>query len=57
MWLAEEWNFPVNLKKPIVYHHAPNRAKEATLQTAIVHLTDILTRARGFRIRWRPRGS
>jgi len=48
MWLADEWNFPPNLTEPIVYHHTPSLAKEAAIQTAIVHLADILIRAKGF---------
>ena len=48
MWLADEWNFPPNLTEPIIYHHTPSLAKEAALQTAIVHLADILIRAKGF---------
>lgn len=48
MWLADEWNFPPNLTKPIIYHQTPERAKEAGIQTAIVHLADILIRAKGF---------
>jgi len=48
MWLADEWNFPPNLTEPIVYHHSPALAKEARIQTAIVHLADILIRAKGF---------
>ncbi|MBW2057431.1 MAG: HDOD domain-containing protein [Deltaproteobacteria bacterium] len=48
MWLADEWNFPPNLTEPIVYHHTPSLAKEARIQTAIVHLADILIRAKGF---------
>lgn len=48
MWLADEWNFPPNLTEPIVYHHTPALAKQARIQTAIVHLADILIRAKGF---------
>lgn len=48
MWLADEWNFPPNLMEPIVYHHTPALAKEAKIQTAIVHLADVLIRAKGF---------
>jgi len=48
MWLADEWNFPPNLTEPIVYHHTPVLAKEAAIQTAIVHLADVLVRAKGF---------
>jgi HD-like signal output (HDOD) protein len=48
MWLADEWNFPPNLTEPIIYHHTPLLAKEARMQTAIVHLADILIGAKGF---------
>ena len=42
--LANAWNLPVTLREPILYHHAPMLAKEATLQTAIVHIADILVK-------------
>ena len=48
MWLAEKWRFPVNLVEGIGYHHRPNVAKNAPLETAIVHFSDVLMRARGF---------
>lgn len=47
-WLAESWNLPVGLQEPIAYHHQPHRAQQAKLQTAVVHLSDFLTRAVGF---------
>ena len=47
-WLAEKWHFPVNLVESIKYHHEPHLSKNAPLETAIVHLADILVRARGF---------
>ncbi|GAB4409817.1 MAG: HDOD domain-containing protein [Thermodesulfovibrionales bacterium] len=46
-WLAQKWNFPKTLLEPIAYHHRPNLAKHAPIQTAVVHLSDILVRARG----------
>ncbi|MEA3486554.1 MAG: HDOD domain-containing protein, partial [Thermodesulfobacteriota bacterium] len=46
-WLAEKWHFPPNLIDTIKYHHEPDRSKNAPLETAIVHLADILVRARG----------
>jgi putative nucleotidyltransferase with HDIG domain len=46
-WLARKWNFPMSLIDPIAYHHRPTIAKTAPLQTAIVHISDILIRARG----------
>jgi putative nucleotidyltransferase with HDIG domain len=47
MWLAQKWRFPSNLVEEIGYHHRPNLAKIAPLETAIVHFSDVLMRARG----------
>lgn len=47
-WLSQKWNLPPALADPIAYHHAPGLARSAPTQTAIVHLADILVRARGF---------
>lgn len=47
-WLAEKWRFPRNLIEVIEYHHRPALAKNAPLETAIVHVADLLVRARGF---------
>ena len=46
-WLAEAWKLPVALIEPIRHHHDPDQAKESPVQTAVVHLADILVRARG----------
>lgn len=47
MWLAGKWNFPRNLVEVISYHHTPDLSRLAVKETAIVHLADILVRARG----------
>ncbi len=47
-WIAEKWNFPKNLVEMIGYHHQPQLARNVPVQTAIVHLSDIIIRARGF---------
>jgi putative nucleotidyltransferase with HDIG domain len=47
MWLAEKWRFPRNLVEVIEFHHKPNLSKAAFMETAIVHFSDILVRARG----------
>ena len=47
-WLAEKWRFPRNLIEVIELHHRPSLAKNAPLETAIVHVADLLVRARGF---------
>lgn len=46
-WLAQRWSFPLTLVEPIGYHHKPALAKNTPLQTAVVHMADILVRARG----------
>jgi HD-like signal output (HDOD) protein len=47
-WLAEKWNFPRSLIEVIEFHHRPALANNAQLETAIVHMADLLVRARGF---------
>lgn len=47
-WIANKWNFPKHLVEIIQYHHEPNRARAARVECAIVHISDILVRARGF---------
>jgi putative nucleotidyltransferase with HDIG domain len=47
-WLAEKWRFPRNLIEIIECHHQPALAKNAPRETAIVHMADLLVRARGF---------
>ncbi|MCL4537431.1 MAG: HDOD domain-containing protein [Nitrospirae bacterium] len=47
-WLTEKWKFPRNLVEVIEYHHKPHLSKNVPVQTAIVHLSDILVRAKGF---------
>ncbi len=46
-WLGAKWNFPRNLLEVIAFHHSPEKAKLAPMEAAIVHLSDILVRARG----------
>jgi len=46
-WLAEKWRFPRNLIEVIEFHHRPTLAKNAPVETAIVHMADLLVRARG----------
>ncbi len=43
-WLAAAWHLPITLREPIMYHHTPATAQEAKLQTAIVHIADILVK-------------
>jgi len=43
-WLAAAWYLPTGLREPILYHHRPVAAQEAPLQTAIVHVADVLVK-------------
>lgn len=43
-WLAAAWHLPTGLREPILYHHRPTAAQEAPLQTAIVHVADVLVK-------------
>ncbi len=47
-WMAKKWRFPSNLIDVIEYHHKPHLAKSTPLESSIVHLADILVRARGY---------
>ncbi|HMK59641.1 MAG TPA: HDOD domain-containing protein [Dissulfurispiraceae bacterium] len=47
-WIAKKWNFPLSLVEVIEYHHKPNLAKSAPINSSIVHMADILARAIGF---------
>lgn len=47
-WMALKWSFPRNLTDMIECHHKPHLAKNAPFQTAVVHLSDVLLRGRGF---------
>ncbi len=46
-WLAEKWHFPIRLSEMIKNHHDPLRSQSASIETALVHVSDILVRARG----------
>ena len=43
-WLATAWHLPTSLREPILHHHLPSAAQEAKLQTAIVHVADVLVK-------------
>lgn len=46
-WLAIKWRFPINLVEAIGFHHQPHLSRQASLETAIVHVSDALVRAKG----------
>jgi putative nucleotidyltransferase with HDIG domain len=46
-WLLRAWELPDKLVEPVSFHHNPDRSKSYYLETAIVHLADIICRAKG----------
>ena len=47
IWMTRKWSFPSNLVDVIGNHHRPGVSRYTAVETAIVHLSDILIRARG----------
>ena len=47
-WLLARWRFPARLLEPVVYHHAPEQARVARVETAVVHVANTLVRAYGY---------
>ncbi|WP_353685373.1 HDOD domain-containing protein [Thermodesulfovibrio sp. 3462-1] len=45
--IAKKWKFPQKLIEPIMYHHRPQLAEKFQVETAIVHISNILALARG----------
>lgn len=45
--VGKKWNFPAKLVEPIMNHHRPQLSKNFEIETAIVHLSNILALARG----------
>ncbi|MDR2421809.1 MAG: HDOD domain-containing protein [Deltaproteobacteria bacterium] len=47
-WLAEHWNLPESLAEPMRLHHRPEKAVLKPECVAIVHVADVIVRAKGF---------
>lgn len=46
-WMTRKWNFPKTLIDVIEFHHKPQLSKVAPDYSNVVHIADILVRARG----------
>src|SRR5581483_1845561 len=46
--LLPRWRFPMRVQEPVVHHHAPERARSAPVETAVVHVANTLVRAYGY---------
>ncbi|MBA4416587.1 MAG: histidine kinase [Syntrophus sp. (in: bacteria)] len=47
VWMTEKWSFPRNLVEIIGNHHRPGSSQYTRVETAIIHVSDVLMRARG----------
>jgi len=48
MWLLKRWGLPAKLVYPIAYHTQFLAGREFADRTAIIHLADVMCRARGY---------
>jgi putative nucleotidyltransferase with HDIG domain len=48
MWLLKRWGLPTKLVNPIAYHSQFHPGREFADRTAVVHLADVMCRARGY---------
>ncbi|HEY3380236.1 MAG TPA: HDOD domain-containing protein [Vicinamibacterales bacterium] len=48
MWLLKKWGLPAKLFYPIAYHTRFHRTRDFADRTAIIHLADVMCRARGY---------
>jgi putative nucleotidyltransferase with HDIG domain len=47
-WLLEQWKLPRPLIDPIAYHHNFHPSRENADRTAVVHIADVLVKAKGY---------
>lgn len=47
MWLLKKWSLPAKLVYPVAYHNNFHRLRDFADRTAVVHLADVLVRAKG----------
>jgi hypothetical protein len=43
--LLKAWKIPANISEPVAFHHAPQSAVQNPLESAVVHLSDIICQA------------
>jgi putative nucleotidyltransferase with HDIG domain len=48
MWLLKRWGLPAKLVYPIAYHTQFHSGREFADRTAVIHLADVMCRARGY---------
>lgn len=45
--LLAKWNIPLNIAEPVSFHHAPDASLKYPLETATIHLADIICQTMG----------
>jgi putative nucleotidyltransferase with HDIG domain len=48
MWLLKKWGLPAKLVYPIAYHTQFHAGRDFADRTAVIHLADVMCRARGY---------
>jgi len=46
--LVQYWNLPPSLEEAVAYHHSPGQARRYPIETAVVHIADIIAHAMQF---------
>ena len=46
-WVLDDWQIPDVVKEAIIHHHKPDQAPTAKIETALVHISDVLVKALG----------
>ena len=46
--LLKKWKIPVSIGEPVVCHHSPGAAEQFRLETALIHLADVICEALEF---------
>jgi HD-like signal output (HDOD) protein len=46
--LLQGWNLPASLEEAVTFHHTPGRARRYPIETAVVHVADIVVNALQF---------
>jgi putative nucleotidyltransferase with HDIG domain len=48
MWLLKKWGLPAKLVYPIAYHNQFSATREFADRTAVIHVANVMARARGY---------
>lgn len=46
--LLKKWKIPVSISEPVIFHHTPGQAEQFRLETALIHLADVICGAMEF---------